>query len=56
MQIVILLVSISILFYYEPNIGVIALLSIPSLIWLSYYYSSKIGKKQKANNGKIRQI
>ena len=35
MQIIILFVSISILFYYELNIGVIALLSIPSLIWLS---------------------
>ena len=56
MQIVILLVSISILFYYEPNIGVIALLSIPSLIWLSYYYSSKIGKKQKQTMAKYAKF
>lgn len=47
MEIVLLLVSIFILFYYELHIGIIALLSIPSLIWLSYYYSIKIEKEQK---------
>lgn len=56
MQIIILFVSISILFYYELNIGVIALLSIPSLIWLSYYYSSKIGKKQKQTMAKYAKF
>ncbi|WP_270415511.1 peptidase domain-containing ABC transporter [Bacteroides ovatus] len=56
MQIVLLFVSISILFYYELNIGIIALLSIPSLIWLSYYYSSKIEKEQKQTMAKYARF
>ena len=47
MQVIVLIASISILFYYEMHIGLVALLSIPSLIWLSYYYSFKIEKEQK---------
>lgn len=56
MQIILLFVSISILFYYEINIGIIALLSIPSLILLSYYYSSKIEKKQKQTMAKYAKF
>lgn len=56
MQIVLLLVSISILFYYELHIGIVALLSIPSLIWLSYYYSFKIEKEQKQTMAKYAKF
>ncbi|MCR2007282.1 ATP-binding cassette domain-containing protein [Bacteroides acidifaciens] len=47
MEGLILIVSICALFYYEYHIGVVAMLSIPPLIWLSYYYSLKIENEQK---------
>lgn len=56
MEIVLLLISISILFYYDLHIGIIALLSIPALVWLSYYYSIKIEKEQKQTMAKYAKF